>query len=59
MTRYGSGIPFRDSKWRPQGEGMDVQQECLSSIKSLACQVVSDLAKRGQRALTTALTIQE
>lgn len=49
MRGGGGVIPFRGSDQTPQGEDLDTQQGRLSLIKSLPCQMVSDLAKRDQR----------
>lgn len=46
--KCGGVIPLRSSDQRPQGEDLDTQQGRLSLIKSLTCQIVSDLAKIDQ-----------
>lgn len=46
--KCGAVIPLRSSDQRLQGEDMGTQQARWSLIKSLTCQIVSDLAKVDQ-----------
>ena len=51
FDRYRGVIPLRGSDQTPQGEDLGVRQGRLSFIKSLPCQIVSDLAQKDQRDL--------
>ena len=51
FDRYRGVIPLRGNDQTPQGEDLGMRQGRLSLIKSLPCQIVSDLAQKDQRDL--------